>query len=360
MFDSNRLLVSIPARELAHNTPTGSIFPFEELRNFTISTELAAGLDLLETACKSSGSTVTAIARPEIFTHGAALQWLLERVEDSKNHLCFSDGEAVRLIPQRINHVFFYRSGLVRCRQALNDLERRAPELFGHLHSQINSAFKFDKRLKSRLLCRRGIEEHAYWLLPFFVSRGGVGYDLQSLMAHDSVDQYSIGSPESTTYVACTETALALPEYAAALVADLTDAYLHPARCLIIEAPNIDRAISLPEQRLELLLLALHRHSPSLPSGLPNNVFIHMGGDAELPTPFRSSPARLIAHDSYPFWQRSKEFYSSFSELTVLRDERSCLDARLYRTTLAAITGRSWTEIALPRPDSPSVDRFRW
>ena len=360
MFDGNRLLISIPARELAPNIPTGSIFPFAELRGFTVSSELAAGLDLLEAACEVAGSTITVVARPEMFTHGAALEWLIERLEGAKHHLCFSDGEAVRLVPGRLNNVFFYRGGIARCRRALADLERRAPELFGQLGSQVNSTYLFSKRLKLVLLSQTSTDRHAHSFLPFFTSRGGISRDLQLLVAQDSADLDCIVIPDSTTYVACTETALETPAYMSALVADLTEAYLDPARCLIIEAPNPDRTVSQPENRLELLLASLHRHAPSLPSGLPSNVFVHMQGNVALPLPLRGGHIRLIAHDTYPFWQRTGDFYSSFSELIVLRDKSSRLHNSLFRTMLERVSGRTWTELALPSINSPRHNRFRW
>ena len=360
MFDGPRLLVSIPAKELAPNTPTGSTFSFTELRTFTISPDLTAGLDLLQEACGPEASAITVIARPEMFTHGAALQWLFERVAGTTHHLCFSDGETIRFVRERQNHVFLYRGGVARCRGALRNLERRAPELFSQIRSQVNTAHVFGTRVRTTILGRIGATEASHLVLPFFTSRRGIDHDLQLLLAQDAVDLDSVGNPESTSFVICTEATLGIPAFMAALVAALTDAYLHPERCLIIQLPLPDLTAPMLEQRLELLLNALHHYAPTLPSGRPSNVVLHLRGDGALPMHVLGGRSSLVAHASYAFWQRSPEFYASFSDLLVLNDESSRLGRTAFRSMLAQLTGRTWTERTLPHPDRIPHEHFRW
>src|SRR5579862_3236976 len=94
------LLVSLPAKELDAFCPTGSIFKDTELRNTPLSVELRLALDVARQACAKRRVPLLIVARPEIFTHGLPLKWLRDRLGGVEDHLCISDGTAVRPIPQ--------------------------------------------------------------------------------------------------------------------------------------------------------------------------------------------------------------------------------------------------------------------
>ncbi len=70
---------------------------------------------------------------PEIFTHGESLAWLARKLGGARDHLAFSDGSTVRILPGMRNHVFFYAQSRLSDGEALARLERRAGELLAGL-----------------------------------------------------------------------------------------------------------------------------------------------------------------------------------------------------------------------------------
>jgi hypothetical protein len=135
-------LISLPARELAATTPPASVFPVEALDGANLSPALRSALDLVA-SCAPPDRPRLIVARPEMFTHGATLEWLNQALQGVSDHVALSDGETVRLVPGLRNHVYFYALGQSGSLGALERLQRRAPELFTQLHSQVNSALAF-------------------------------------------------------------------------------------------------------------------------------------------------------------------------------------------------------------------------
>lgn len=150
-FESGALF-SLPARELAMTTPPASVFPIEALDATGLSPVLRDALALVA-SCTPPGQPRLIVARPEMFTDGATLAWLRHAIGGVLDHVALSDGEAVRLVPGLRNHGFFYGVGRIGDLDALERLERRAPELLTQLHSQVNTALGF--RWKGRRFAPR-------------------------------------------------------------------------------------------------------------------------------------------------------------------------------------------------------------
>ena len=370
MIGGPRLLISVPAGELARHVLEGSLLAPEDLDASPVSAELADGLRLVLAACAAVGTAVTVVVRPEIFTHGSSLAWLRERVSDARHHLCFSDGEAVRVIPGLENHVFFYHAGAARSTAGLLVLRRRAPELLGLIRSQINTAYILQEKAAARpttkLLARKehgqGAEEDAVAprLLPFFTSHGPVLRDATAMAQQDDAQPERIGKLDSMTYVALTGTALGNAAFVTGLGNLLVGTYVDTQRGLVLQVPTCDKTPVQTEDGIAFLLEALHRYLPNLPSGLPQNVFLHAGGDGALPEPLFAGSSRMVAHESTPFWRAPPPFYAPFGELTLLRDRLSIQHKAGFRAVVRGLTGRVWAEALLPESENQSLARYTW
>lgn len=137
------LLVSVPGAQLAGVPLPGSVFAWRDLRDAPLAPELRLALELVVHAAAAGRVKLRFVARPEIFTHGAARAWLDARIGDAADHLILTDGDSLRTLPGLANHLFFYARGLPKQEDALRRLLSVAPELFAGLASQVNGSLSF-------------------------------------------------------------------------------------------------------------------------------------------------------------------------------------------------------------------------
>ena len=108
-FESG-LLVSLPALELRNIALTASLFDRGALIGSRLSDPLQAAIATLDEA-QAAKAPLLFVARPEMFTDGATLDWLTARCGGIVDHLDISDGFTIKLLPGFRNHVFFYGLG---------------------------------------------------------------------------------------------------------------------------------------------------------------------------------------------------------------------------------------------------------
>lgn len=133
------LLISLPAEELHRLDPTASVFTPDAIDMSVLSNELRWALQAATTQCAAEFKPVRLVARPEIFTHGESLRWLQDRIQGIRDHLCLSDGTAVRPISGMRNHLFLFRRASHRHAMAFDRLIGWMPELLGCMQTQVNS-----------------------------------------------------------------------------------------------------------------------------------------------------------------------------------------------------------------------------
>jgi hypothetical protein len=364
MFKTKSLLLSVAAGELTQHAPSGSIVSLAELRATAVSADLSDALSLVETACAKPRVEIAVVIRPEIFTHGEALAWLNRRVPASSVHLCLSDGEAVRVLPGFSNHAFFYRTGIGRCMRALRDLRRRAPELLGSLGSQVNTAFCFASARskggpKPTLLARRPSEQQ-HLFLPFFVSNGPIERDVEMIAQQEPAPLGADILANRTTFVAVTDTALEDKAFRKALASEIIHTLVDPARTLLMHAPHPDASTDTVDRRVEGLVTALRHEVRFVPSAKPANILIHIEGNGALSQLPEGGQTLIIAHESFPLWRFSPDFYQAFGAANLLRSQRALPQSAARHDVLATLGGRSWTEVTLPHDDEHSLARFGW
>ncbi|WP_270938938.1 hypothetical protein, partial [Falsiroseomonas oryzae] len=143
MTGGGSLLVSIPGAQLAPLALPGAIFAWRHLRDAPLDPDLRLALRLVMHTTAGARVRVRFLARPEIYTHGAARAWLDERLGDTREHLILTDGDTLRCLPGLRNHMFFYARGQAKREAALRRLVGLAPELFAGLASQVNGSLSF-------------------------------------------------------------------------------------------------------------------------------------------------------------------------------------------------------------------------
>ena len=143
MFGQNGALISVPAGDIAGLKLPGSIFGAEQLLQLDVAPDLKSAVKILKDLSEEDGGRALIVARPEMFTNGETLEWLRRQIAPINDHVCISDGRAIRLVPGLQNHAFFLRLGIQKNLNHLGTLQKRCPELISGLRSQINSALSF-------------------------------------------------------------------------------------------------------------------------------------------------------------------------------------------------------------------------
>jgi hypothetical protein len=312
-----RLLVSLPASELPHIALTASLFRPETLFEAAIS-------EALRTALGAIAAPLLFVARPEMFTDGATLEWLTTRCEGIVDHLHVSDGSTVKLLPGFRNHVFFYGLGRRQDRDALGRLEKHLPELFAQVHSQVNTALSF--RWKDTL-----IEPHTLVMS----SRGGVDtgdFELRRLFLNrhspeDSADRtlsFPVIEPSAPRfrelhYIRLTERGLRDLDCARDIAELAAQLFVDPTRCVIFIPPR--SAVS-SRERLRVLAAALVEGGVHLPAATVPNILTATGDLAVEALEAMSDVRRLIVDDVDDFWRSPASFYETFESVTVYTRRR--------------------------------------
>ena len=270
MLDDGALAVSLPALELAAFRPPGSIFSADDFAAAEFSPALSLAVDLVTGICRESGFEPTFVARPEIFTHGESRAWLAKRLGGVKDHLALSDGTTIRLIPGLRNHVFLFGLGRTADGEALQRLERRAPELFGSLRSQVNTALQFGKRRETPApLAIAGVDALAPEAPQFM--RVAINADSVEDSFGRTLKTGALVRParrfSQLEYVALTETSLNDRGFAKAIAEKLNHVYFDAHRGLILRAPPNAGASSKVEDRIRAVVAALVSARARVPLG---------------------------------------------------------------------------------------------
>jgi len=326
MLGGNGLVVSLPARELQGCALPGSLFECQDLDGTPISHDLRAAVELVEEACAARGLPMLLLARPEIFTHGETLAWLIARLGEIGDHLCISDGTTVRLVPGLRNHLFLYRLGIQENALALRRLVRRAPELFSTIASQVNTAFSFrcgaahvtPAALPLRAERCRGGPKGEEGLLRFYLRRNAVERSVGWITEQGTAPLQGLAAYKRLVYVLLTETAgydLSFCDFVASMVAKV---YFNPETCVVLRLPDVASPAPNLAQRLTAALSGLNAPRSSIPAAPAHNVFF---ADADMDPNFllsRSSESYLVTHDTFNFWRYDPPFYAGFSTIQVL------------------------------------------
>lgn len=314
LLTGDGLIVSLPARELAGFRPSGSLFEAEELREASLSEELLSALQAVTQFCAARNVSLRFLARPEIFTHGDSLEWLRRRLGGVTDHLCVSDGYAVRPLPSMRNHLFLYRLGSHEHAIAFRRLERCAPELLGSMTTQVNTALAFGRGIRSispppvllQVLRRRRSSATASWQL-YAPDREVAA----SVSPHDV-----FRNVRDVTYVPLTTSACHDRAFGKMVGGVVSACVADESRGCVIRVPELAARAGTPNAAFDALMRSLRR--VAVRGGKHRPAVVLTGADLIEQRPATlTCPMTLVLHPSYEFWRHPRERYACFSDIQV-------------------------------------------
>jgi hypothetical protein len=317
VFEGDGLAVSIPARELAPVPLPGSLYAMDHLATADISPHLRRALQQIEARSAPSGNRPIFVARPELFTDGATLRWLRNKLGPIRDHVCLSDGSTIRLIPGMRNHVFFYALGRQDDFDALARLQGRAPELFSTLASQVNSALRVTHADRSYSPPTTVLHERTE---PTQAAPAYFRFYFNRHATEDSVARVqnaALGASltykfATLVYVPLTETAMSDKHFMHLISTMIERSYFDPTGCIILGLPDAPRENVPVGARLTRLFSALQAVPGQIPRLVSDNVFI-ASEDVD-PGHLRrcAGQGELLLHETFDFWRWAPQSYDGF------------------------------------------------
>ncbi len=311
------LLVSVPAVHLSTIELPGSIYPWRCLRDAVLPPDLRLALLLVMQAAEAQQTEVRFVARPEIFTHGAAREWLDAQAGGAQDHLALTDGNTLRLLPGLRNHMFFFPRGMTSREAALQRLVRLVPEAFAGLASQVNGTLSF--RLGARWVrppllplgfAVTPVGEPAQYA-PFVWLPGNHGH-AGVLSEKEAMAGLPLLKPPH--FVPLTLGALSDHPFVVELAKQVRDVVLDPAKGpLLIGLPALDRDDAATKDQVEAVLEAFSRTGVALPRRSSWSVRFVAG----TPDPAALAGGRLTLHARVPFWHFGRDVLDAAAELVL-------------------------------------------
>ncbi len=321
----------------------GSIFDRKQLLDVALSTQLRGAVSIIEQACAYFNIDLVYIARPELFTHGQSLEWLFQKLGSIRDHLCISDGATIRVIPEMRNHVFFYCQDRSADVDALAQLEKRIPELFFGLSSQVNSAFRFRHGQKTNTpqsivipACAvprdDGCKYYQFYLPPHFLEEK---YEI--FLANSSANKLSLQA-KHLTYIPVTDASLDDRSFTKRLALAVAHSFFDPKQAVVIRLPPSERTATLASRVGPILRAIIH--TDVLVPPVPAERVAFATGDADLDYLRTCSQSiDVIAHDTFDFWRHTHDFYAALHEFRVVA-RRAHHNPTVYKEMLTALCGR--------------------
>lgn len=321
MLDNQGLAISIPAKELAGVQVPASLFGMDRLLAANISPELRCALRQIDALHADSDTRPVFIARPELFVVGSALDWLYEKLGTIRDHLCLSDGSAIRPIPGMRNHVFFYGLGRRADADALRSLQKRIPELFSTLDSQINTALRFRHATKSYLpptvILHRSKNDDFVpaACFKFYLNRQSME-DSVAHMLKSAVD--NIPWQLSSTLVPITETAVSDHDFMHYISILIERGYFDPNGSIVLRLPHGQGDGAEIASRLRCLVAGLLAVPSQIPRVVADNIFVVTEDIDPSEARQRSDERGLVLHDTFDFWRWTPAAYAAYNWIDIL------------------------------------------
>jgi hypothetical protein len=346
IFAGPGVLVSLPVSELVAWTPSGSLVEVYEFHRARVSEGLRSAVDLAAQACRRRKGTILLVVRPEIFTHGVALDWLMSQLKGIRDHLCISDGTAVRPIARLRNHLFLYRRADHGCNTAFERLRQWAPELLASFTSQVNSFINVE--LDGKMVCPRPVllqetrtevpaaPPRYYDFVAGPSLEASVGKVLDArLRVPAKTRKYS-----RVTYIPVTETAARDATFMRLVTRAIIHSGRAPGNCVVLGLRRPGFSRSTLEAGLMLLLGALR--SAGLRKVRTINTSLLFADNDPWHTSLRSlAPVvNLMMHESFEFWRYPRQYYGDFDQLQMLGPAATAHERILRERLLTAAFGR--------------------
>jgi hypothetical protein len=324
LFSGASLLISLPGSEVRQIQLSGSIVDPHEILAAAVSQELRSAVHLVCDEAARRGVEAQCMARPELFTHGVSESWLRGRIDPSVQHLCLSDGTAVKPLPSIPTHVFFYNLAPYGNVLALQRLSQRAPELMTGLRSQINSCFVFGSgahRAQPVPLYLNRATSMAHpesRLLPFFFNRDSAEDSINRIEQQGAINPENLADYSELRYVPLTETALKDRGFAKAVAELVLLASFDPSALLVLRLPTVPEGKRSLVSAFATMLPPLRDSGVMLPRVCPQNIVLSPDDLDESHPILARFPLHVFLHESFDFWRYTSSFYARAARITVL------------------------------------------
>jgi hypothetical protein len=340
LVEGSGLLVSLPAEELRGIKLPASLFPPAELDRYPISNELRWAMQAATLACAAKRARMLVVARPEIFTHGQSLTWLQDQLMGVKDHLCMSDGTAVRPIPGMRNHLFLYRRASQAHSAAFERLIGWLPELLDSVQSQVNSCITV--RSGRRTIAPPTLLLQANAPLTTDAQLFALRHhsDIKISVRRTSQAQPQKLSPKvsQVTYVPLTDSACRSANFMKRVASTVRASQRPGGACVLMRLPasNLEQPL---ESCMQVAVAALRTAGINKPVRSGSVLF---ATDDPGPTLFAASgrAVDLFADSSYEFWRHPQKYFTDFRSVE-LWSEGGSRQQQAWRDLLSAASGRS-------------------
>jgi hypothetical protein len=350
---AGNFVISVPPRELGGRAVPGSLFDRSHLAECPISDELRAALPLLTEHDGGAALPTLCIARPEIFTSGASLAWLQQRLGSVRAHVCLSDGTSFRPIPRFRNHLFLYGLQRRRDHTSLANLISWAPELFNSATSQVNSFLRFTSESGlvrppiTILPLREPVARATGSAFDFYLNPHSVEDSVTRILGRGERQSPLLHESPRVTYIPLTETATCDQGFCRLAAEEVARAYFDPNAAVLLQlASPVDGASTIAD-RLGAALRAIRDGGVALPRAASTNTVFLMQDISESQGS-EIGNISLLAHETFGFWRYTPGFYARLNRLTLVFGSRRKGFAVKEKDALRQAFGRLPTIVTLP------------
>jgi hypothetical protein len=319
MLKSNRVVISVPGNELRNVDLPGSVFEAEKLDRMPISEGLKRAYHLVSALRKDP----ICVIRPEIFAHGRARNWMDTRLGAVREHICLSDGTAVKVIGGLQNHVFFYGLGQRKSSGGLQNLLTWAPEIFCQLQSQINTFY--GAMINGRLvqpptvisLPKSGIPGAPAELYEFLLRPECPEEGARCIIEKGAIPNPVVSAFKELIYIPLSETGTYDATFSRLVSQTIATAYFNTDQCVLLRLPTLSDESADLTRRIIATLEAIRASGIVMPRVPALNVFLVRSDLAES---FFDAHDRvsLIVDDTFEFWSYSHAFLKNLYSVRYL------------------------------------------
>lgn len=345
LLAGERVVVSIPVQELAGAAAPGVLFPLDQLNFDHLSVRLRSALKTLIDNNRDTWQTFICVIRPEIFTHGVTEQWLKRQLGTIQKHICFSDGNAFKIIEGLDNYLFVYGLDLKENLTAFLNLCRWAPEMASRFSHQINSAISFKMLgctadLPTVFLAPADMEasppQTSFY--NFFLHQQSFDRSAENMLQFESALAPDFDQFEKVVYLPFTQTAAHDYSFCAAAADRIIQTYFDPSLCLLIGLPEL-AATSTFEARVTVVLAGLAHVKEVFPRAPAANVFFVSDDSAASALTDTTHFLQLELHQSFGQWRYAPAFFKRAQQIVYHQDELLCTESTLLKAHLKQLFG---------------------
>jgi len=286
--------------------------------------DLRMAVDLVLSTYADRAAPMRCVVRPEIFTHGKALDWLREKLGDVTDHINISDGTTIKLIPGVRNHLFTYGLHSHRRHLDFKKLMRRAPELLGQCQSQLNSFHRIVSQglavepAATLILPATPVPATTVWFYGFYLNPHSCEDSAEHMLNWGEFEGPKLVDFDRVTYIPLTESAARDASFQRLVAETIANTYFDPKSCLLIRLPLAGTELT---ARMRVGLEGIRTAGLNLPQARSKNIFL-LGEDlSEDSLASLESRLSFVLHQTFEYWRYTRSLYQAADKIIVFLDQ---------------------------------------